>query len=1582
MNRTARIAALAALLAGAAGARAQGVINLWPSLSTTQKFSFDAVDDASLATTFSIPLMSRQGRGISLSLNLLYNSQVWAPTGLWGQSTGEWQPYAGAGSFGWSAPMLGSVGMQDNYRGTCDSGRYPLYLYRYYFTDAGGAVHPFSGTLSTGSSLSGCPAPSSPFTETAADNSGYTLSVDSNGTPTVTAPDGTLFNQYGYVIDRNGNEIERAGGACTGSGTPIPECTSSSDSYDEYFDTLDHSNAALVIVSSNANPEGPTTYTYTGSGGTLVTTTEDFESASLTTSFGCSSPADLTWPGSVYLPSEIDLPDGTKYTFTYAANGQMTSVTLPTGGTIDYTRSYSCLGGPPYLSETLSRTDTVTGGGAWTWSSSNSVYTTITDPDGDQINDSFTSGGLAQSISDPAATQYFCYNGATFNGSGCTASPSGEITEIKQYTNLADTNQTNLTDTTLNSISSPTEIDRHDWGTGSSPGSLLTKTLITYAVLDFPGSVTTEDGSGQTVAQTTDQYDQTAVVASGATQLTAPPGSARGNLTTQTVWVNPNESLSRTFTYFDTGQVDVVTDPNGGQTTYTYGACNHAFPTAVQGPVAALSSSMAWDCTGGVLTSRTGPNGNAASVVYNDPYHLWRPSSSTDAAGATTDYTYTPASGSNPATFESAMTFNAGSSVLDRLTTFDGLGRPTIDQIRESPGNANFDSVQTLYDHEGRAYEMSAPYVKGASVGAPGGTAFNETTFDSSGRTWVVTDADDGTTTYSYHGNDVLMTRGPAPAGENAKSEQEQFDGAGRLTSVCEVTAGTAAWPGGSCGQTHAEAGYLTSYTRDALGNITGVVENAQSSTTEARSFWFDGLSRMTEEQTPETGTTEFTFDTDSSCGTSDGDLVKRVDANGNVTCYAYDLNHRVTQMSYSGPNAGVTPAKTFVYDSDSGLSVAGVPGYPASNLAGRLVEAYTGPSNAPETIDGFAYDADGRPTWSGESTPASGGWIPAEETYHKNGAVATLTAENVPVISYAVDGEGRVNGVTSSTSPATLVDSAGTSYTALGLASLAYGNSDGDAYQWDNLGRMTQYQFTVNGQTDTGLVGWHKDGELKSLGIADNIAGATDNGVSCAYTHDDLGRLLEANCGGADDEQFAWDPFGNHNTSAGPSQLVTSFAFTGNRISGGDYDSNGNLLQDPLLSGTTNVFDAEGRPTSLWGASVVYDALGREVQAGVGGSWGPDETIYAPDGSRLGLMDGASHYGIDIPLPGGAEAVYNASGLQYLRHANWEGSAALSTTWGRTLASSDYYAPFGFDESGAGAGYRSFTGAEQNIDSSHTGGQYDFTYREYNSMQGRWWTPDPAALAAVDPSDPQSWNEYAYVAGAPLEAVDPSGLDPITTNVLITKNIWQFIPPGDDGPGAGLDTSAQIDLSGLLGIGPFGPAGPSTSTSPGGEQPASSWTARPAVSKHYAETTQCDSTAPQTMAAIESNFARFGNYSRWFGAESVTFFPPSNLHSGSLIPIDVGILGLNQQLSVTVTAVTVSRLTFATNPGHLFHPGTISFAASGASQTSIDFEIALSGSFDNLLHWAEYTFGGGAFEDAQWNHFLGQVQAFCQGTN
>jgi hypothetical protein len=44
--------------------------------------------------------------------------------------------------------------------------------------------------------------------------------------------------------------------------------------------------------------------------------------------------------------------------------------------------------------------------------------------------------------------------------------------------------------------------------------------------------------------------------------------------------------------------------------------------------------------------------------------------------------------------------------------------------------------------------------------------------------------------------------------------------------------------------------------------------------------------------------------------------------------------------------------------------------------------------------------------------------------------------------------------------------------------------------------------------------------------------------------------------------------------------------------------------------------------------------------------------------------------------------------------------------------------------------------------------------------MQGRWPSPDPSGLAAVNPNNPQSWNGYAYVLNNPLELLDPNGLD------------------------------------------------------------------------------------------------------------------------------------------------------------------------------------------------------------------------------
>ncbi len=125
------------------------------------------------------------------------------------------------------------------------------------------------------------------------------------------------------------------------------------------------------------------------------------------------------------------------------------------------------------------------------------------------------------------------------------------------------------------------------------------------------------------------------------------------------------------------------------------------------------------------------------------------------------------------------------------------------------------------------------------------------------------------------------------------------------------------------------------------------------------------------------------------------------------------------------------------------------------------------------------------------------------------------------------------------------------------------------------------------------------------------------------------------------------------------------------------------------------------------------------------------------------------------VPLPGGAEAVWPA-GPPYYRHPDWLGSSRLTSTTSRTVQGGEAYAPFGETYAASGTPDNSFTGMDQGT----VGNEYDFPAREYG-IQGRWPSPDPAGLLAVDPTDPQSWNRYAYVRNNPLSSTDPSGLDP-----------------------------------------------------------------------------------------------------------------------------------------------------------------------------------------------------------------------------
>jgi RHS repeat-associated protein len=57
------------------------------------------------------------------------------------------------------------------------------------------------------------------------------------------------------------------------------------------------------------------------------------------------------------------------------------------------------------------------------------------------------------------------------------------------------------------------------------------------------------------------------------------------------------------------------------------------------------------------------------------------------------------------------------------------------------------------------------------------------------------------------------------------------------------------------------------------------------------------------------------------------------------------------------------------------------------------------------------------------------------------------------------------------------------------------------------------------------------------------------------------------------------------------------------------------------------------------------------------------------------------------------------------------------------------------------------------------TAGQDYADQRYYNGGMGRFWSPDPGGIKTANPTDPGSWNRYAYVGGDPVNYIDPGGL-------------------------------------------------------------------------------------------------------------------------------------------------------------------------------------------------------------------------------
>jgi RHS repeat-associated protein len=170
------------------------------------------------------------------------------------------------------------------------------------------------------------------------------------------------------------------------------------------------------------------------------------------------------------------------------------------------------------------------------------------------------------------------------------------------------------------------------------------------------------------------------------------------------------------------------------------------------------------------------------------------------------------------------------------------------------------------------------------------------------------------------------------------------------------------------------------------------------------------------------------------------------------------------------------------------------------------------------------------------------------------------------------------------------------------------------------------------------------------------------------------------------------------------------------------------------------------------YGATYAYDAIGKRTE------------IYDPvlggtyeyfNGATRDSYKGGTHWSID-----GGVFTYEVGSYDYgvyFGRSDHLGTPKITTNTSGTVIKTESMGPFGdgFTATGASISDIGFAGG----DYDRSGDSNNFGARDYKPIEGRWLSPDPAGLAAVNPSNPQTWNRYAYVGNDPVDYIDPSGL-------------------------------------------------------------------------------------------------------------------------------------------------------------------------------------------------------------------------------
>jgi YD repeat-containing protein len=536
------------------------------------------------------------------------------------------------------------------------------------------------------------------------------------------------------------------------------------------------------------------------------------------------------------------------------------------------------------------------------------------------------------------------------------------------------------TDQTIDVHGNVTQVLLYNFGNTSTPVqtynySYLNSSFYASAYVFNRLTQATVTAGSTTTTLVTNGYDECCLPVNGPfpSEWDSTYGNGGGNHPRANLTSSTNVDTSRTISYDQQGNPSSTTSSAVTVNVTSGSSYNYAVPTALT--VGTVTQTMAYN-TALATTSSSGSNTGDTTTVTYDAYN--RPSGTTSPFGASSTITYSaaPYSSSAPAIVTTTINGRWTRNMLDGLgrtiktetgngstttssseTTFDSCGCPPIGKLKSqtlphAPGAANPTTTTYVYDGIGRTLSVT-------TVGTE--TGGSTTT---------------STTTYQYQGNTVTVTDA------TGKWKKFTLDSSGNLTQVNEPN------PAGG-------ADYVTTYTYDALSNLTGV-SMVRLSGTQTRSFTYNGH-KLATATNPENGTITNTYNSYNKIGS-------RHDAKGQDVVYTYDTMARLTEVQRypngQGNAEDTCQRELYYYDTNPFNSSF------SQNATGRMTAAqyYGGPSCNTTFTEMYSYNAGGAKVVKQVQIARSGL------------SSAVLEAD------YSFDNEGRTTGIQypSSTLPST----------------------------------------------------------------------------------------------------------------------------------------------------------------------------------------------------------------------------------------------------------------------------------------------------------------------------------------------------------------------------------------------------------------------------------------------------------------------------------------------------------------------------------------------------------------------------------